>query len=38
MSSIVKNFGNCEAQQIVRVTNKITYESTLSNRLRSKFY
>ena len=31
-----EKFGNCEAQQIVRVTNKITYESTLFNRLRSK--
>ena len=34
--SAKEKFGNYEAQQIVRVTNKITYESTLFNRLRSK--
>jgi len=31
-----KRFGNCEEQTIVRVTNKITYEGTLFNDLRSK--
>jgi len=31
-----EKFRNHEAQQIVRVTNKITYESTLFNKLRSK--
>ena len=31
-----EKFRNYEAQQIVRVTNKITYESTLFNKLRSK--
>ncbi len=29
-------FGDCETQKIVRVTNKITYESTLFNELRAK--
>ncbi len=35
-SSAKNKFGNCESQEIVRVTNKITFESTLFNRLRSK--
>ncbi|WP_156786029.1 hypothetical protein [Archaeoglobus veneficus] len=29
-------FGECEEQRIVRVTNKVTYESTLFNELRAK--
>jgi len=31
-----KKFGNCETQKIIRITNKITFESTLFNELRAK--
>jgi len=31
-----QKFGKCEEQVIVRVTNKVTYEGTLFNELRSK--
>ncbi len=31
-----ERFGNCEEQKIVRITNKITLESTLFNELRAK--
>ncbi|MDF2954309.1 MAG: Galactose-1-phosphate uridylyltransferase [Thermodesulfobacterium sp.] len=33
---IDKKFKNCEAQKIIRITNKITFESTLFNELRAK--
>jgi len=32
----ISRFGECEEQQIVRVTNKVTLESTLFNELRAK--
>ncbi len=31
-----QKFGDCEKQKIIRITNKITFESTLFNELRAK--